>query len=81
MSKDANEGFDASHCSTAVVEQIIAKLRCEYTDAVVSRDELERNGISHGASWWDGVLKGLNIAKRVIEECKDGKRKDTEIDR
>jgi hypothetical protein len=73
MSKDANEGFDASHCSTAIVEEIIAKLRCEYAEAVVSRDELERSGISHGASWWDGVLKGLNIAKRVIEECKDGK--------
>lgn len=73
MSKDANEGFDASHCSTAIVEEIIAKLRCEYAEAVVSRDELDRNGISHGASWWDGVLKGLNIAKRVIEECRDGK--------
>jgi hypothetical protein len=66
-------GFDATVCSTAIVDEIIAKLRCEYADAVVSRDELERNGISHGASWWDGVLKGLNIAKRVIEECKDGK--------
>ena len=54
MEKDANE--------------ILEKLRCEYAAAVVSRDELERNRISHGASWWDGVLKGLNIAKRVIEE-------------
>ena len=71
--KDADRDFGSSDCSTAIVEEIIAKLRCEYADAVVSRDELERNGISHGASWWDGVLKGLNIAKRIIEECKDGK--------
>ena len=76
MSKDANEGFDASHCSTAFVEQVMAKLRCEYAEAVASRDELERSGISHGAAWWDGVLKGLNIAKRVIEESKDGKHTD-----
>jgi hypothetical protein len=69
-------GFDATVCSTAIVDEIIAKLRCEYADAVVSRDELERNGISHGASWWDGVLKGLNIAKRVIEESRDGKHTD-----
>jgi len=58
------------------VAEILNKLRCEYADAVVSRDELERNGTSHGASWWDGVLKGLNIAKRVIEESKDGKHTD-----
>ncbi len=70
---DVTGCFDASNCSTAIIDEIIAKLRCEYAEAVVSRDELERSGISHGASWWDGVLKGLNIAKRVIEECKDGK--------
>ncbi len=64
---------DSSHCSTAIIAEIIDKLRCEYADAVVSRDDLERSGISHGASWWDGVLKGLNIAKRVIEESRDGK--------
>ena len=69
---DVDGCFDASNCSTAFVAEILDKLRCEYADAVVSRDELERNGISHGASWWDGVLKGLNIAKRVIEESKDG---------
>ncbi len=64
---------DSSHCSTVIIAEIIDKLRCEYADAVVSRDDLERSGISHGASWWDGVLKGLNIAKRVIEESRDGK--------
>lgn len=66
-------GSDSTVCSTAIIAEIIDKLRCEYADAVVSRDDLERSGISHGASWWDGVLKGLNIAKRVIEESRDGK--------
>jgi hypothetical protein len=48
-------------------ELILAALKEEFEDARATRDDSAAGGFTHFSEYWDGVMKGLNVAKRIIE--------------
>lgn len=69
--KDAARDFGSTDCSSAMTKYV-DMMRAAYEEARQSRDDNAKADITHNVQWWDGVMKGLNIAKRILDEVANG---------